>query len=298
MSDRQAGTVVTSENLAEFQAQKLGLAAPEAPTEATVEETPAEPVAEQEQSEPEAETKAEATEEKKQNPKLEKRFSELTKQREAARAEAQREREAREALETRMRELEQKVVPKQVDPAAEPTPDQFNDAFEYAKALAEWSADKALRERDIQEAERRAAEARDKMLKSWQERLETTKREVPDYQEMIDSSDVMVSDQVRDAILESEVGPRILYHLAENPEFARKLSDMSVISALREIGKLEAKYEVTSKPTTPVVKTKAPAPINPLKATGSALDNPIGTDGQFYGTYQQWKEARRAGKIK
>jgi len=77
---KQAANLVTNENLAEFNAQKLGLATQETPTEAAE----AEPVVEQERSEPEAETEA-AAGEKKHNPKLEKRFSELTKQREAAR---------------------------------------------------------------------------------------------------------------------------------------------------------------------------------------------------------------------
>jgi hypothetical protein len=49
------------------------------------------------QSEPTEAEKATATEDRKQNPKLERRFSEITKQREAARARSPREREARES---------------------------------------------------------------------------------------------------------------------------------------------------------------------------------------------------------
>ena len=44
----EAATVVTSENYAEFAAQKLGLANEEAPAEAVVENTPTEPVVEAE----------------------------------------------------------------------------------------------------------------------------------------------------------------------------------------------------------------------------------------------------------
>mgnify|MGYP003338423344 CR=1 FL=1 len=79
MSENQAGQVLTNENAAEFYAQKLGLAQAEAPTEAVVE---AEPVVEEASgSEPEAE-EAKQEEPKKANPKLERRFSDLTKQRE------------------------------------------------------------------------------------------------------------------------------------------------------------------------------------------------------------------------
>jgi hypothetical protein len=290
MSERQAETVVTSENIAEFAAQKLGLA-----DRADTEADDSEPDQAPEQSEPKSEDEARTG---KQNPKLEKRFSEITKQREAAREEAKREREARESLEAKVAELERRTQPQQRVDALdeEPKPEQFNDAFEYARALAEYSAEQALKNRDRVELEKKYQAEHDKLIEVWNDRLEATKKELPDYQDMIESSDVMVSDQVRDALLESDAGPRILYHLAENPDYAEKLSKMTVISALREIGKLEARFEKTE--TKPVVRSKAPAPINPLRATGGSMDTSVGSDGEFHGTYSQWREARKAGKIR
>ena len=82
--------MVTSENLAEFNAKRMGLA-DLSPSEAVEKTEPQE--VDQGQSEPtEAENDATATEDRKQNPKLERRFSEITKQREAAREEARKER--------------------------------------------------------------------------------------------------------------------------------------------------------------------------------------------------------------
>ena len=297
---KEASNVVTSENLADFYAQKLNLAA-EAPTEA-VEQT--EPVVENEvQSESdEAEKEATATEERKSNPKLERRFSEITKQREAARDEARREREARESLEARLKELEAKVTPAPaVDANAEPQPSQFDDAFEYAKALAEYSAEKALRDRDEQEVRRKQAEEQVKVQESWVKRLNEAKAELPDFEDMVASSDVAVSDAIRDAIFESDVGPKILYHLAENPDEAKKLAEMSQAKALREIGKLEARLETKKaepEVRTVAAKSNAPAPISPIRATSAAADTPIDSNGQFHGTYQQWKASRKAGKIR
>jgi len=299
-SEKEAGNLLTSENAADFYSQKLGLAV-EASVEA-VEQTP-EPTEEAPQSEPEAIEEATQPEERKQNPKLEKRFSEITKQREAARQEAQREREAREALEARLRDLEAKVAPQapaKVD--EEPKPDQFTDAFEYAKALAEWSAEQALLNRDKQEAERKANEERQKLIQSWQTKLEQAKATLPDYEEMIASSDVVVNDDIRDAILESDVGPQILYHLAENPEIAKKITGGSTRQALRELGKLEARLEAKQPETKridPVVaRSKAPEPISPIRAANSVPDVGMSTDGKFHGTYADWKAARKAGKIR
>ena len=295
-SEREASNVLTSENSGEFYANKLGLAT-EAPVEAvetepTVEDTP--------QSEPVADEPKPVEEgEKKPNPKLEKRFSELTKQREMARQEADRERQRAADLEARLEALERGSKPvKQDEPNKEPQPSDFTDAFEYAKALAEYSTAKALENRDKQEAERKANEERQKVMTSWQTKLEEAKSELPDYEDMIASSDVVVSDQVRDAILDSDVGPKILYHLAENPEVATKISGLSLTSALREIGKLEARFEKTAEAPKPAVrKSNAPAPINPIRG-GSNVDVPMTADGEFTGSIHQWKEMRKAGKIR
>jgi len=299
MSDKEAGQVLTSENAAEFYANRLGLAESPAETEA-VEET--EPVAEDDQSEPkEAEKEANQEGERKQNPKLEKRFSEITKQREEARKEAQNERQARVELEQRLAALEQQRQPQQqsyVD--QEPQPSQFNDAFEYAKALAEFSTEKALAERDRQLAQQKEQEAQQKIIQSWAQKVQEAKAELPDFDDLVASSDVVVNNAVRDAILESDVGPKILYHLAENNDLAKKIASLSPNAALREIGKLEAKFEVNpeTKQTAPVVRSKAPTPIQPIRGGQGKADVPISADGEFHGSYQAWKAARKAGKIR
>ena len=300
MSDKEASQVLTSENAAEFYANRLGLAESE-PETVAVEETP-EPVAEEEQSEPkEAEKEANQEGERKQNPKLEKRFSEITKQREEARLEAQRERQARLELEQRLAALEQNRQPEQaVNIDQEPQPSQFADAFEYAKALAEYSTEKALAERDRQQALAREQEAQQKIIQSWAQKVQAAKAELPDFDDLVASSDVVVNNAVRDAILESDVGPKILYHLAENNDLAKKIAGLSPNAALREIGKLEARFEAKpeTKQTAPVVKSKAPAPIQPIRGGAGQPDVPLSTDGQWHGTYQAWKAARKSGKIR
>ena len=317
--ERVASNVVTSENLAEFTARKLGLVdkqpaeAAAAPESDNTDDQAAEPEANGDQSGHDGEgneaTVEDDQKERKPNPKIERRFSEITKQREAAKAEAQKEREAREALEARVKELEAGNKPPQAqaqdDFGPEPKPEEFNDMFEYAKALAEYTADKKLMERDKAEADRKAAEERAKFEKNWADRVNAAKSELPDFDEMIQSSEVAVSDPVRDAIMESDVGPRILYHLAENPEFAQELGKKSVISALREIGKLEARFEkaATSAESEPevksaAVKSKAPAPITPIRGAISKTENNVDADGNFHGTYQQWKAARQNRRIR
>ena len=296
MSEKNASQVLTSENAAEFYANRLGLA--ESPA-APVAEEPSEPVVEETQSEPEeAEAEAKQEGERKQNPKLERRFSEITKQREEARKEAQREREAREALEQRLAALEGKQQPAKVAVADEkPQPSQFSDAFEYAEALAEYTADKRIADMKREEAQAKEAEQRQKVINQWTSKVEEAKKSLPDFDDIVASSDVVVNDDIRDAILESDVGPQILYHLAENDEVAKKIAGLSPKQALREIGKLEARFEKAEQPTQSVAKSKAPAPISPIRSSGKA-DLPISANGEFHGSYQAWKEARKAGRIR
>jgi len=297
MSEKNAGQVLTSENAAEFYANRLGLA--ESPAAPEAEQS--EPEAVVEQSEPEeAEAEAKQEGERKQNPKLERRFSEITKQREEARKEAQQEREARQALEQRLAALEGKQQPTKAEFVDEkPQPSQFSDAFEYAEALAEYTADKRISEMKQQEAQAKEAEQRQKVITQWTAKVEAAKQSLPDFDDIVASSDVVVNDDIRDAILESDVGPQILYHLAENDDVAKRIAGLSPKQALREIGKLEARFEVkeTAPQSAPITRSKAPAPIQPLRGSNPA-DVPLSANGEWHGTFQAWKEARKAGKIR
>ena len=293
MSDKEAGHVLTSENSAEFYANRLGLA--DQPEVEAVQTEPTEVV--EERSEPEIEKEQE--EKPKANPKLERRFSEITKQREEARKEAQQEREARQALETRLAALERQPAPQAPAVDQEPQPSQFNDAFEYAKALAEYTADKRIGEMRKQDAEAKEAVERQKVIETWASKVQAAKASLPDFDDIVASSDVVVNDDIRDAILESDVGPQILYHLAENEDVAKKIAGLSAKQALREIGKLEARFEVKETAPEPktIARSKAPAPIQPLRGSNPA-DVPLSTNGEWHGTFQAWKEARKAGKIR
>jgi len=292
-----AENVVTSSNAADFYAERLGLADEASPTEAVEITEPAEEA--QEQSEPKAEEEAKATEKSKD--KLEKRFSKISKQRDEANARA-------EQLEARLRDLEAKANPQSIAQTAniddKPKADQFNDAFEYAEALAEWSAEKALKDRDIAEQQRKAEEDRNKVAESWNKKVSKAKEAIPDFNKVVSNSTVVVSDAIRDAILESDVGPQILYHLASDDEYAESITKMSAIKALKEIGRLEAKYEAQKdeKPkdkAKTVAQSKAPAPISPLKGGKTAgADVLVDTNGEFYGSYAQWKAARQANRIR
>ena len=299
---REASSVVTSDNATTFYAERLGLADEQASTEAESVKEDSEPEGEVEQSEPEAKEEAKKQEPEKQKDKLNKRFDKVTKRAQEAEAKAR-------DLEERLKSYEAGNVqqPKQETVKAEgkPQASQFNDAFEYAEALAEWSAENALKQRDAEEAGRRAKEAQEKVLQSWNEKIAKAKADLPDFDAMVQSSTIVVGDEIRDSILESDVGPQLLYFLASDEDFAKRLTEMPVVKALREIGKLEAKFEAKEAKTSKAEKvretvssSKAPEPIKPLSGGKVGKDVMIDTNGEFHGTYAQWKAARQSGKVR
>jgi hypothetical protein len=306
---RPSTVIVTSENAEAFYDERLG--APNAETEAEAGEQ-VEQVAEPEAATEEPpEDEREHQEEVKKNPKLQKRFSELTEKRKAAEAkaaaaevQARMEREARERIERERNELKAKYEPPKSDTLGpKPDPQQFQDVNEYSQALEEWTTEKVTLEREKAEFEARVTAHRQQIAKSWAERQAATRIEIADYDAKIAASTVSVSNAVQEAIIESEVGPKILYHLAEHPDFAEKLGKMTITSALREIGKLESKFEGGKQETQAAAKpiaeiSKALPPITPLRGANKPVSNVISADGEFHGTYAQWKAARQAGKIK
>ena len=236
--------------------------------------------------------------------RLNERFSELThkrksaeQERDQARKDAQAHREAKEKLERELNELRTKYEPPKTEADPEPQRQQFQSDADFIKAVKDWSADNALREAEKRKAEEAAKAEQQKIVKQWQERQTAFQQQTPDYAEVLGSSSAQVKDHIRDAILESDVGPQLLYFLAKNPDQVDKLNDMSVPGALKELGRMEDKL---GKPKSEVKDTKetkvssAPAPISPLSG-GSGV--PVVPKSETM-TYDEWKQHRQAGRIK
>lgn len=289
---------VTSENLAAFAAEKLGLNKPE--------EEPKADQSKADTKEPD-DSKEEKTEEppkKKGNPKIESRFSELTEKRRAAEERAER-------AERELAELKAKSEPKEAkepidsDIGPRPKRSEYTDPDDYDDALVEWSSAKAAKELKAEEAKAKAEEKTKKIVADWQKRLEKAKVDLPDFEDMMRSSKAAVSDPARDAIIESEFGPQIAYALAEDDDLAEKVTDMKPADQLKWIGRQEDKFErlaeqaktkdeTKDEPKAEVKERKAPpAPISPVKG-GKTPDNPVNAPGEFKGTYQEWRAARMA----
>lgn len=305
-------TVVTPENFDAYVNEKMGIVVddPEqaaAKELAKIAENTAAADAEKVGEEDPTHDAGELPDEKKKG--INERFSKLSgakKEAEAvaaaAKAEAKEFKERMEKLEQEANDLRNKYEPKKIEQDPEPTIDQFTDINEYRSALKEWTADDTRRKDAAIAAESAQKAKHETVVKGWRDRQEAAKIAIPDYAETIAGSDLKVSDQIRDEILESDVGPQLLYHFAKNPDLVAELNAMTSAKALKMFGKLEDKLTPSSSESKPALKvvevSKAPAPISPLKGSTSVTINGLDAKGEFHGTAQEWRKMREAGKIK
>lgn len=185
-----------------------------------------------------------------------------------------------EELEAKLRERQER----QPDPlAARPKMEDFQDYEAYLEALADWKAEeKAQRLREELKAESEKTRAKteaDRRMEAFRAAESKFRATVTDYDEAIqDAQDTPMTQVMFDVILESEVGPNILYYLAKNPDEAERIAHLSPARQAAEIGKLEDKLAQQLKDPQKPKASNAPPPVNPVRARGSAstprLDDP------------------------
>lgn len=316
MSEAQAApkvysSVVTSENLTEFNLSRLRIA-PEKHAEAapeTKDDKVEEKSAKQDESDKDSDDgdddAADHSKPKHKNG-IQKRFSELTGARNEAQRQAAEAKAEADALRGRIEALEKASKPaEKVDANAKPKADDFKDPFEYAEALSEWKVGQKLAERDERDRKAKADAESAARTKDWERRVKETTKEIDDYEEVMSEANFPLTHELAVAMLESDIGPRIQYYLAKNPDELAALKDMTIGKMLRSFGKLEAKLEregeakkADAAPIKAAVKRAAPEPITPIQSSGVSDSALVGANGEINGSFQQYRAARKAGKIK
>lgn len=190
-------------------------------------------------------------------------------------------------LEREIAELKKGATP--VAPKSEkgkPDPKVFVDdkgqfkSFEYAEALAEWAANKAVEDdRAKQVQERRQTEATQAEALARQRVAETEKRH-PDFKEVVAAADVRTHNDVIAFLSANEHIGEVSYYLAKNPDFLARINAMHPYAAIAELGELIAtqfkkppKANGEKPPADVVTTSAAPPPIKTLSSAGSVNTN-------------------------
>ena len=206
-------------------------------------------------------------------PKLQERIDEITRQRHEAQREAAYWRGIAEAAQPKEAPAE----------AEEPKPEAFEDYGAYVRALAKFEA-KALVKAELEQ--QRTRQAQEAQATTWQQRAEAAKAELPDFEQVMASSTAPMSQAMAEAIKGSDIGPKVAYHLAQNPDIATRLSRLDPMAAAREIGRLEASLSVKTEPT-PKRITSAPTPTTPIGSGRSTSGDP---SKMSQADYMEWRK--------
>jgi hypothetical protein len=168
-------------------------------------------------------------------------------------------------------------------PTGKPSADSYENHEDFVEALTDWKLEQKLAEHDSRQQERAKAS-------TWQERATAARAEMPDFEEVMASSTAPMSHAMAEAIKESEMGPKVAYHLAMHPEEAARLANMSPTSAIREIGKIEATLSAAKAAPAPAPRvTTAPKPADPIGSGRSTAGDP-GKMSQA--DYEEWRKTQ------
>lgn len=266
---------------------QAGTPAPEQPVAAPQPETTAVPGVE---TKPEEQQPLKTFTQKELDEILEKRLAKERRKRE----ELKRRLEVTEELALRVRPKEPEQPAKPAE-EGEPKRENYESYEAYIEARAEWRADRKWEEKEAkkreEEAKTRTQSEQQKLETSFREKAKAVAKELEDFEDVMESSDAPMTQQMADAILTSELGPKIAYHLAKNPEEAQRIATLPAARQAAEIGKLEARLEgETKKPEPKKEPSKAPDPIEPVGArSASASDRPSDKDD-----IETWQKKRLA----
>jgi len=242
------------EPVAEAPKPQAEAVAPDAPKPA--EEAPAATEAE--------EKPAEETTEKDPAKATTRRFERRMDRAVRARAEAQAK---ADALERELTELKAKAAPPKTDDSA-PRMEDFSDVQEYAKAFAAHETKKAIAEREANEKQTKTEQARQRLHANWESQVTKATEKYDDFDEVV--GDLKPTTPWAIAIMQEENGADIAHYLGRHEKEAERIIALDPYSQAREIGKPSVK--LAQAPAAPKVPSRAPAPIEPVKATAVQTD--------------------------
>lgn len=136
--------------------------------------------------------------------------------------------------------------------------------LDYEDQIAEKTLQRTHQHQAVSERET----AQELALEVYQARVEAVQAQYPDY-EQVAHKGWEPTPAMLEAILESEKGPELAYHLGKNPAERSRIAALSPVGQVRELGKLEGTISAPkTQPKTP------PAPVKPVTGinAGGAKD--------------------------
>jgi hypothetical protein len=207
-------------------------------------------------------------------------------------------------LKARIKALEKGGKKEEPKPVENPRPKRadFTTDEEYEDALVAWGTAKAIADQAAKDAQKEENERLGQNLQNYRAQVEEFKEEHDDWDEVV-NQDIPMHVGVQLAIMEQENGAEVVYYLGRHPEYAKKLAEMTPLSAVMEVGRLSARLTAGSGSPgsgaghgdTTKNKSRVPPPVRPVStaATSSTLTS---RDAAAKRDYKGWKAAVRQGR--
>lgn len=163
----------------------------------------------------------------------------------------------------------QPEVKAQVDDSKKPQEKDFESISDYLEALTDWKVEQREKAEALKKQEAEIKDSFKKSVTDFQKKTAEFAKTVDDYDDVIaDAGDIQISYSLQSAIIESDIGPQVLYELAKDTDELERINALSPIAQAREIGKIEARLSVKSETPKEQIKQKsnAPKPVTPLSA--------------------------------
>lgn len=183
-----------------------------------------------------------------------------------------------------------KMEQAKVDAADKPKIDDYDSQADYLEALTDWKVDQKAKEYNQKAQQETLKSQYQNRLTDFQKKGAEFSKSVTDYSDVLDDvSDVMLSPGMQEAIIDSEIGPEILYNLSKNRKELERINQLGLVAQAREIGKLEANLS-KSDDSRPEVKTKTAAPPPP-KPVGTKSPSKTAKDpsDMSFEEYKAWR---------
>lgn len=159
----------------------------------------------------------------------------------------------------------------------EPALENYQTWEDYNSALIEYKAEQTVK-KILEQKDNQVKEA--ELVKTWKQKVEAAKVELPDYDEVVSELiDMPRRQEIDDILTDSPVGAKLAYHLAQNPELLDSLNQSSSFTIFKTLAQLETQFG-GGKEKAVVKVSQSPPPITPVRkgATNSKSLAEMSTD--------------------
>lgn len=151
------------------------------------------------------------------------------------------------------------------------------DTTKWATALQEWNTAEIQRgiKLGISEATTAATAAQSQAAakQSYTQRVDEFKKTTPDFDDVIRTPGLAVSETMRDVIVASDIGPAVAHYLGKNVALSQQIYNLPKEQQILRMGEIVGTVRAASAQPTPPPPPPTPPPPTPIEGSAPASIN-------------------------